>query len=295
MSFHPHVQSFAIATDRIGIDIIKNSDAVYDCGMSNDQDITEEQRWEIINRYEIGMSRQIINAGYSINSLTGALGHSLTVKKDDFQTIIERSQYSSKPLQNSNERNIWDSSTESNLLPFGEDIWNEHALLSVGNGKLPSWSDFVFFKASREILLPEVEEELQYNNPKLTIIRSIDATLPAFSPLPVFDDEISAVPGVSSPTNGLLSNPTNSDTSIPPNPEMVTDMSNDICEVAKTNCRQVSRLGVIVTGYEHSGIPMMGQILRSAPNLFGGFECGLLLSRPEIYKPFYDWLIYDIQ
>lgn len=54
MSFHPHVQSFTIATDRIGIEIIKNSDAVYDCGVYNDQSMTEEQRWKIINSYEIG-------------------------------------------------------------------------------------------------------------------------------------------------------------------------------------------------------------------------------------------------
>ena len=45
MSFYPHVQSFTLAADRVGIDIIKNSDAVYDCGVYNGQSMTEEQRW----------------------------------------------------------------------------------------------------------------------------------------------------------------------------------------------------------------------------------------------------------
>jgi len=261
MSFHPHVQSFMMAMDRTGIDIIKNSDAVYDCGVYNDQTMTEEERWKVIDNYEIGMSRQIINAGYEINSLVGALGDSFTIHKDNFLPIILRSQEKSpsKPVVNATEKNIWDSNTESYLLPYGDDIWNENALRSVGKGKLPAWSDFVFFKASRGILLPEIEEEVQYNNPKHTIIKDFGNV---------------SLPGLQEP-----------------------DI--DVCEHAKTNFQEASKLFVIVTGYEHSGTTMLAQLIRSAPGLFGGFECGLLLNDTQLLQdrhiPFYDWLLSDMR
>jgi len=262
MSFHPHVQSFAMATDQVGIGIIKNSDAVYDCGVYNDQSMTEEQRWKIIDRYEIGMSRQIMNAGYTINSLIGALGDSFSINKDDINTIIERAQINSaaKPVFQSTDKNIWDSNTENFLLPYGDDIWSEHALLSTANGGIPSWSDFVFFKASREILLPAINDEVQYDDPSLVILKPFRNTS-----LPTYHE----------------------------------DPSRDICEEAKTNFRKVSKLSVIVTGYEHSGTTMLAQLIKSDPSLFGGFECGLLLSKEkllnDIRKPFYDWLIWDMR
>ena len=58
----------------LGIKTIKESGAVYDCGVMNNVKMTEEQRWKIVTRYEIGMSGVIIDAGYAISSITGALG-----------------------------------------------------------------------------------------------------------------------------------------------------------------------------------------------------------------------------
>lgn len=260
MSFHPHVQSFTLATDRIGIDIIKNSDAVYDCGVHNDQSMNEEQKWKIIDQYEIGMSRKIINAGYTISSLVGALGDSFSIDKEDINTIIERSQTNSaeNPLVESTEENIWDSNTENLLLPYGADIWNENGLRSVGKGGIPSWSDFVFFKASREIILPAINDEVQYDNPSLVILKSLSDRL-----LPTYHE----------------------------------NQSQDICEEAKSNFREASKLSVIVTGYQHSGTTMLAQLIKSDPSLFGGFECGLLLDKNLLLNntelPFYDWLIWE--
>jgi len=262
LSFYPHVQSFAIATDRIGIDIIKNSDAIYDCGVYNDQSMTEEQRWKIIDSYEIGMSRQILDAGYSINSLVGAFGDSLTINKSDFKTIVERSQKISpgKAIYESPERNIWDSNTEKFLLPYGGDIWNKNTLLSVGKGKIPSWSKFVFFKASHQILLPAINDKVQYNNPSIIILEPLTTTS-----LPTYYE----------------------------------DPARDICEEAKTNFREASKLSVIVTGYDDSGTTMVSQLIKSDPSLYGGFECGLLLDKKLLLNdtsiPFYDWLLWDMK
>ena len=53
-------------------------------------------------------------------------------------------------------------------------------------------------------------------------------------------------------------------------------------------------LGVIVTGFEHSGTTVLSQLVMSAPRHFGGFECGLLLAcTPREFanvEPFHSWL-----
>merc|ERR1712176_744673 len=136
-----------------------------------------------------------------------------------FPMIIQRSQDGSfaKPMANSSVQDMWDSNTETFLLPYGDDVWNENALRTLGNGKFPSWSKFVFFKASREIILPEIEAEVQYNNPKHLIPADFESVS-----LPDFEE-----------------------------PEQ------DICELAKTNFREASKLFVIVIGYQHSGTTMI--------------------------------------
>jgi hypothetical protein len=255
MSFHPHVQSFAIATDRIGIEIIKRSNAIYDCDVYNDQTMTSEERWKIINKYELGMSRAIINAGFSINSLTGSLGQSITINKDSIKQIVERSNDHAlfDALIPATERNIWDSNSASFLLPLGDDIWNENAIRTIGKGGLPLWSDFIFYKASRGLLLPEIAEEVVYDDPSLFVIDDFsDLSLPNYE-----------------------------------------DPDRDICLEAKTNFREASKLSVIVTGFEHSGTTMLAQLIKSAPGLFGGFECGILMH--EKIPVFYDWLIWPME
>lgn len=255
MSFHPHVQSFVLATDRIGIELIKNSDAVYDCGVKNDQSMTEEERWKIIDKYELGMSRAIINAGYSINSLTGSLGEPITINKDGMKEIIKRSndKMNYKALIAASERNVWDSNSVSFVLPLGDDIWNSDSIRTIGRGGLPLWSDFIFYKASRGILLPEIFEEVEYDDPDLTLIEDFSGLS-----LPDYDD----------PTR-------------------------DICEEAKTDFRGASKLSVIVTGFEHSGTTMLAQLIKSDPGLFGGFECGILSQRIPTFYDWMIWPMQD--
>merc|ERR1711937_313432 len=238
MSFFPHVQSMTLATDRVGIDIIKNSGAVYDCGVMNNVEMTESERWNIIERYELGMSRAIIDAGYTINSLTGALGKSISVDKEVIEQIEE------------SDHSLWTSVEQSFLMPLGDDIWNAATIRTIGNGK-PSWSDFVFFNASRNILLPDIFETVQYEDPTIEVIEYLgDLSLP-----------------------------------------QLADPSRDICEEAKINFREASKLGVIVTGHEHTGTTMLAQLIKSAPGLFGGFECGLPVVEDVIQ--FYDWLTWS--
>ncbi|KAJ8601616.1 hypothetical protein CTAYLR_007254 [Chrysophaeum taylorii] len=58
--------------------------------------------------------------------------------------------------------------------------------------------------------------------------------------------------------------------------------------------RDVSRLRGILTGIERSGTTILSQLVMSSPEVFGGFECGLLLtSNPREFRsvnPFYEWM-----
>jgi hypothetical protein len=256
MSFYPHVQSMALATDRVGIDIIKNSDVVYDCGVMNDHEMTEEERWKIIDRYEIGMSKAIIESGYTINSLTGALGKSITINKEKIDEIKKESKDANELYNEEQQvRNgfHWTDDEHTFILPLGDDIWNGATIRTIGDGKLPSWSDFIFYKASRGNLLPDIFEEIEYNDPTIEVIEDYG--------------EFSLT--------------------------MLAEPNRDICEEAKYNFREASKLGVIITGYEHSGTTMVAQLIKSAPGLFGGFECGLALIEEQ--RRFYDWLTWTPQ
>ena len=79
----------------------------------------------------------------------------------------------------------------------------------------------------------------------------------------------------------------------PPLPTLSTEQACNVHE-GDDDFRLRSGVFVIVTGLEHTGTTMAGSLLRSVPNLYGAFECGLLLpEEPANIKtvvPFYDWL-----
>ena len=257
MSFYPHVQSMVLATDRVGIEIIKNSGAVYDCGVMNNVAMTENERWNIIDRYELGMSRAIIEAGYTITSLTGALGKSISLDRNDIDDIkaVARDNTMNNRQKKKEEGSHWDSDEMNYLLPLGDDIWNPATIRTMRNadGELPSWSDFVFFKASRGILLPEIYAEAGYDDPTIDVIEGYgDYALPDLA---------------------------------------ANNATRDICEEARFNFREASKLGVIITGYEHTGTTMLAQLIKSAPGLFGGFECGIGVI--DDVPQFYEWLTWS--
>jgi len=69
----------------------------------------------------------------------------------------------------------------------------------------------------------------------------------------------------------------------------------DICDTARHDFRNASGLFGIVTGAEHSGTTIVSQLIMSAPNVYGGVECGMLLaSKPSKFKrttPWYRWML----
>jgi hypothetical protein len=256
LSFHPHVQSFLYALDREGLEIIK--DHVYDCGIYN-KDMSETGRWNLIKRYEIGMGRAILQAGYRLSALVGAMGP-FTIGQSDIDSIKadvgEQASKDALVLGLHKEDNIWTDASSPYILPWGDDLWNPHALRMIGNDTSPLWSDIVFFKASRGYMLPGMEE-IGYED--LDFFGSIDA-----------------LQDLSSTSSSVNTN---------------------ICETAKTNFREASGLSVIVTGMMHSGTSILSQLIMSAPDVFGGVEWGLLMAKkPSEFAdvhPFYEWMIRD--
>jgi hypothetical protein len=67
-----------------------------------------------------------------------------------------------------------------------------------------------------------------------------------------------------------------------------------VCDLAQHSFTKASGLHSIVTGLEHSGTTIMLQLIASAPEVFGGLECGVLLSpEPSRFNstdPFYKWM-----
>ena len=129
-----HVQSMLFAVDRVGLQIIRDSKAIYDCGKSN-AEMNHNHVRKLIYRYEMGMGKAILQAGYGLQSTLGPMGPvkitSLTIPEDSEDRC--------------------------------RDMWYHKDLLHMGNnGTIPAWEDLVFFKSTRDILLEDVQAELNY-------------------------------------------------------------------------------------------------------------------------------------
>jgi len=62
---HAHIQSMLWATDKIGLQVVLDSSAIYDC---KNQLSKREGRDQLIARYELGLSRAVMQEGYAIAS-----------------------------------------------------------------------------------------------------------------------------------------------------------------------------------------------------------------------------------
>jgi len=74
----------------------------------------------------------------------------------------------------------------------------------------------------------------------------------------------------------------------------LSDDADDPCEQRGGDFRTRSGVFCIVTGCENSGTTILSDLVQSAPNLYSGFECGVLLADaprdfPNV-QPFYDWI-----
>lgn len=113
----PHVQSMAYALDRIGLAEVLRSGSIFDC---RSLDISSEIMFnKIVAKYEKGMSKAVLNAGYGLVSMI-------------WPGVV-----------------FWENRTNCTLV----DRWGEANLKVSFGGRLPYLNETIFFKSSR--LLPK--------------------------------------------------------------------------------------------------------------------------------------------
>ena len=118
-----HVQSFVYALDRVGLDIILNSNAIFDCKKVG---FTWSLTRYIVYNYEIGMGQAILNSGHGLASL---LPRIVLTPEDKTQCL-------------------------------NFDIWGKSGLIKKF-GHIPSCNETLFFKSSR-MLTKEVAQMIEY-------------------------------------------------------------------------------------------------------------------------------------
>eukprot|EP00584_Thalassiosira_punctigera_P015719 CAMPEP_0172554692 /NCGR_PEP_ID=MMETSP1067-20121228/55949_1 /TAXON_ID=265564 ORGANISM="Thalassiosira punctigera, Strain Tpunct2005C2" /NCGR_SAMPLE_ID=MMETSP1067 /ASSEMBLY_ACC=CAM_ASM_000444 /LENGTH=443 /DNA_ID=CAMNT_0013343115 /DNA_START=47 /DNA_END=1375 /DNA_ORIENTATION=- len=169
-TFFPHVQSFLYATKTETMSILVSSGAIYDCGLTQEElGSNDEKRFELINRYEVGMSTQLLKRGYKIATAfvnRYEFGKSLVYNKDSIwgteiddtvsdiwceDGIRNLTATMSRPTPK-----WWKLVGRSGLRNPDEDTFEYHQY------DILPWDRFLFFKVSR--LVPEdVQNEMNYD------------------------------------------------------------------------------------------------------------------------------------
>lgn len=125
---HPHVQSMVYALDRVGLQLIKNSTAIFDCSKRSEYDNTTKY---IVRNYEFKMGALLLKHGYG---LSGILNPGI-VDSSNTKDCINDDHYA--------------------------DMWVTHRMMKYF-GRIISLDEAVFFKTSR-LTTSETAMEINYN------------------------------------------------------------------------------------------------------------------------------------
>jgi hypothetical protein len=153
--YSPHVQSFLFAVNTPMIKIWLETGAIYECGLSNEDFGDDLVKMALVWRYEVGISRVLLERGYSIASAfmhqKGSLGVPLIMNQNSTfgrhfgkDEIVHSDVFLEEGM-----RRLTESS-------FPEYV--DHRRYAI----LP-WDCYVFFKVSR--LIPtDIQEIMNYEN-----------------------------------------------------------------------------------------------------------------------------------
>jgi len=126
----PHVQSMVFALDRVALQFIKQSSAIFDCYKRLDN---ENKTDYIVRNYEFKMGRLLLDQGYGLEGII----HSGAVNSSNKEEFLTDDRY----------RDMWITSR-----------------MMKHFGRILSLEEAVFFKTSR-LMSPEIAMELNYNYP----------------------------------------------------------------------------------------------------------------------------------
>jgi len=151
--YSPHVQSFLFAVNTPMIDIWLKTGAIYECGISNDDFQDDLVKMALVWRYEVGISRVLLERGHSIAAAfmhqQGSLGVPLVIDNNSTfgrhfgkEDIIHSDVFLEEGVRRL---------TESSFPEY--DDYRKYAILP--------WDCYVFFKVSR--LIPsDIQDFMQY-------------------------------------------------------------------------------------------------------------------------------------
>ncbi|KAL7540221.1 hypothetical protein ACHAXR_009952 [Thalassiosira sp. AJA248-18] len=153
--YSPHIQSFLFAVNTPMIDIWLKTGAIYECGISNEDFQDDLVKMALVWRYEVGISRVLLERGYSIAAAfmhqQGSLGVPLIIDNNSTfgrhfgkDEIIHSDVFLEEGVRRL---------TESSFPEY--DDYRKYAILP--------WDCYVFFKVSR--LIPsDIQDFMQYDH-----------------------------------------------------------------------------------------------------------------------------------
>jgi hypothetical protein len=159
---YQHMMSIVYALDRIGLDIIMKSDAIFVC-LVNEVDLKKFKSF-IIDNHEFKMGQVILDDGYGLRPLIRHHKGMLVIKenagdcspcKDDAKKVEDKTDEDEK------KENVLSPSCHERA--YYEDMWLGSRLKSVFDGRIPSLEDVLFFKTSR-YLTPEIAAQINYTD-----------------------------------------------------------------------------------------------------------------------------------
>ena len=153
--YSPHVQSFLFGINTPMIEVWLETGAIYECGIANEDFKDDILRMALVWRYEVGISRVLLERGHSIAAAfmhqSGRIGEPLVIDANstfgrnlEIDDIIHSDVFTEEGLRRL---------TESSFLEY--DDRRKYAILP--------WDCYVFFKVSR--LIPyDIQDVMQYNS-----------------------------------------------------------------------------------------------------------------------------------
>ena len=167
-TYFPHVQSFLYTLTPQTAEMLVKEGAIYDCGLTQEQ-LAEDsaRRFELIERYEVGMSTSLLRRGYSIGTAF--------VNRWSFGTPLVLDANSTQGMElDDTICDIWYEDGVRNLTrttnkslrwwPETKDtVRGREDTFDYHQWDILPWDYYLFFKVSR--LVPQdIQNEMQYSN-----------------------------------------------------------------------------------------------------------------------------------
>jgi hypothetical protein len=163
------MMSVVYALDRISLDLIMKSGAIFDC-LINEEYLSYPKEYMsqfFIHNYEIKMGNVILDAGYGLRPL---IRHDkgMIVTKENAADCHPCKNVAKKDEDKIDEDEIKEKvkvrlSPSCDERAYYEDIWIGSRLKSKFDGRIPSLEDVLFFKTSR-YLSPEIAAMINFTD-----------------------------------------------------------------------------------------------------------------------------------